>query len=678
MNFSVLIPLYNKGRFIERTLQSVLAQTLPPMEIVVVDDGSTDDGPRIVEGLGDPRVRLIRQSNAGVSAARNRGIAAARGEWIALLDADDCYHPRFLAALAEAHRTYPHAEMLATGFREVEDSAEFGLWGASDVTGEIELIEDLRARWMKNTPFCASCLAVRTTRLLAMQPCFPEGESQGEDLDLWFRLADETPIALFNAPLAAYRVSVAGSLSSGNQPCLPPWLIRMRERALAGALPQHRRHAALWFVAQQEITLARELLAAGRRREALRYLRQARYAAGGTRWQLTAVMVLLPAPVAHHWQRWRLRSTTPFVEERSPAVSNNPSPSQGAVPTRSGVSIIIKALNEEKNICAAVESALAAVAEVGGEVILADSHSTDRTVELASKYPIRVVQLANPQQRCCGVGPQLGYQHSRSEYIYVVDGDMCMVPGFLAEALSFLAQHPEAAGVGGRVVELNTQSLEYRERSLRAAAHLSPGEVDRLDGGGLYRRLAIDEVGYLSDRNLHSYEEFDLAARLRALGWKLWRIPVDAVTHYGHDAPPYTLLMRRWRSGYVCGVGELVRASMGQPSMRLVLRGVRELRVYCAVLAWWLVLLSMAFWPLAAGVRAGSFAALAAAPLAIMFWRKRSVRRATYSVVAWCFNAAGLARGVLRRRVPPRSLIPSRVVKEPLEPSAAARREHWA
>jgi len=148
-----------------------------------------------------------------------------------------------------------------------------------------------------------------------MQPCFPEGESQGEDLDLWFRLSDETPIALVAAPLAAYRVSVPGSLSAGNQLCLPPWLVRMRQRALAGTLPRRRRHAALWFVAQQEITLARELLALGRRREALRYLMQARYAAGGTRWQLTALMALLPAQVAHRWQRWRLRSANAFAQQ---------------------------------------------------------------------------------------------------------------------------------------------------------------------------------------------------------------------------------------------------------------------------------------------------------------------------------------------------------------------------
>lgn len=341
------------------------------------------------------------------------------------------------------------------------------------------------------------------------------------------------------------------------------------------------------------------------------------------------------------------------------------------------VSVVIKALNEEENICAAIESCLQAVAEVGGEVILADSHSTDRTVELASRYPIRIVQLANAAERCCGVGPQLGYQHSCGEYIYIMDGDMRMLRGFLPQALMFLAQHPEVAGVAGRVVELNNDSLEYRERGLRAAAHLAPGEVDRLDGGGLYRRLAIDETGYLSDRNLHSYEELDLAVRLRSLGWKLCRLPVDAVTHYGHDAPPYRLLLRRWRSRYACGLGELVRASAGGRQMRLVLRGARELRLYAAVLAWWATLLAVLVWPVPPALRAVSFAALAAAPFLVMLWRKRSIQRATYSVVSWCFNAAGLVRGVLRPRRPAQERIESRVIQEP-PPMLEPKHPHYA
>lgn len=351
--------------------------------------------------------------------------------------------------------------------------------------------------------------------------------------------------------------------------------------------------------------------------------------------------------------------------------------SSGAAAARCLVSIVIKAFNEEKNICAAIESSLVAVAEVGGEVVLADSYSTDRTVEMASGYPIRVVQLAHAHDRCCGAGPQLGYQHSLGEYLYILDGDMQMLRGFLPQALAFLAHHPEAAGVGGRLVELNNESLEYRERGLRAAAHLSPGEVDRLDGGGLYRRRAIEESGYFSDRNLHSYEEFDLGVRLRSLGWKLWRLPIDAATHYGHEVPPYQLLMRRWRTGFICGLGELVRAAAGQPHMRLVLRGMRELRIYSAVLAWWLVLLTVPFWQLPASARIASFAALAGAPVLLMLWRKRSLSRALYSVVSWCFHAAGLVRGLLHRRRAPRGRIPSRVLREPPQ-AMEPRHEHYA
>lgn len=341
------------------------------------------------------------------------------------------------------------------------------------------------------------------------------------------------------------------------------------------------------------------------------------------------------------------------------------------------VSVIIKALNEEKNICAAIESSLAAVADVGGEVILADSNSTDRTVELASRYPIRIVQLLHADQRCCGVGPQLGYQHSRGDYVYILDGDMRLQPGFLRQALGFLAQHPDVAGVGGRIVELNHTSMEYRERALRKPGHLAPGEVDRLDGGGLYRRRAVEQAGYLSDRNLDAYEELDLAVRLRAAGWKLWRIPVDSATHRGHETPPYVLLARRWRARYVCGSGELVRGALGRPHLRLVLRGVRELRIYAAVLAWWALLLGVALWPAPAAARAVSFVALAIAPFALMTWRKRSVRRAAYAVASWCVNAAGMLRGLLRSRTAPHERIASRVLRES-HPSTEERQAYYA
>ena len=323
------------------------------------------------------------------------------------------------------------------------------------------------------------------------------------------------------------------------------------------------------------------------------------------------------------------------------------------------VTIIIKALNEEKRIKAAAESALVAVRGIGGEVVLADSCSSDSTVTLARAFPIRIVQLAEAAERCCGVGPELGYQHALGEFLYILDGDMEMLPDFLPAALDFMQAHPEVAGVGGRVVEMNTTSLEFVARAERDRASSPAGEIDRLDMGGLYRRSAVEQVGYLSNRNLHSYEELDLAVRLRVKGWKLWRIDIDAVRHYGHDAPPYRLLMQRWRSRYICGLGEMLRAAWGQPHLPLVLSDVRQLRLYLAVVLWWAGLVAMLFLPASWDLKASAFALLAAAPFLLMVWRKRSASRAAYSVISWCFHTVGLLRGLLTPQRPARATVGS-------------------
>lgn len=335
-------------------------------------------------------------------------------------------------------------------------------------------------------------------------------------------------------------------------------------------------------------------------------------------------------------------------------------------PRREGplLSVVIKALNEEQHIEATLQSVLDATRSLDAEVILADSCSTDRTVELASRYPVRIVQLAHAGERCCGIGPQLGFQHARGDFIFLMDGDMRLCPGFLEHALSFLQRHTELAGVGGRVVELNMESLEYRARNEGPARHARPGAVDRLDGGGLYRRRAIESVGHFSDRNLHSYEEFELAMRLRLAGWTLWRLPDEAVMHRGHDIPPYALLARRWKSGYICGLGELLRASLGDPRRRRLLLRLKELRLYTAVMLGWLLALVLALLPVDTVGKAVVLAAMLLGPLAVMAWRKRSWQRGLYALASWNLHAAGLLRGLIRRQSPPGRAIASRVLQE--------------
>jgi glycosyltransferase involved in cell wall biosynthesis len=113
------------------------------------------------------------------------------------------------------------------------------------------------------------------------------------------------------------------------------------------------------------------------------------------------------------------------------------------------VSIIIKALNEEQHIASAIESALAALDGMSGEVILADGASTDRTVEIARRYPINIVSLTDIQDRSCGAGAQLGFQYSRGRYLCLIDGDMRLHKEFLPAAIRFLEENSATAGVGG-------------------------------------------------------------------------------------------------------------------------------------------------------------------------------------------------------------------------------------
>ena len=96
MKYSVVIPLYNKEHYIASTLRSVLAQTYPDYEVIVVDDGSTDHSLQACKTVQSDKIRIVQQANQGVSAARNKGIELAAGEYICFLDADDTWHPDYL------------------------------------------------------------------------------------------------------------------------------------------------------------------------------------------------------------------------------------------------------------------------------------------------------------------------------------------------------------------------------------------------------------------------------------------------------------------------------------------------------------------------------------------------------------------------------------------------------
>ena len=326
------------------------------------------------------------------------------------------------------------------------------------------------------------------------------------------------------------------------------------------------------------------------------------------------------------------------------------------------VSIIIKTLNEAERIAATIESALAGVGS-DGEVIIADSGSTDATLAIAARYPVTIVQLAPDQPPSCGIGPQLGYQYSTGDYVCLLDGDMLLDPHFLPQGIAFLNANPGVAGVSGHVVEMNLSSLEFARRVARGGVEYSVGTVDRLNGGGLYRRSAIDTIGYLSDRNLHGMEEFDLGVRLRQQGWTLHRLDIPYVQHFGYEMDAYALLLRRWRSKYLWGIGEILRAASGRSHAAMVWREVRELRLWAAVyLALLAMVLALLLLPDKLIALLGCVAAVLVV-IAVMSLRSRSLRMGLYSVTAWAFKIAALPMGYFRPRRDPAAWIDSQLVR---------------
>ncbi len=186
---SVIIPVYNRARPVTRAIDSVLKQTRPPLEIIVVDDGSTDETPDVLRQYGS-KIKIIRQAHRGVSAARNRGIRSASGQWIALLDSDDEWMPKKLAMAEEFHRRHP--EYLIFQSEEI--------WIRKGKRVNPKKKHRKYGGWIfkQSLPLCiVSPSAVIFHRSLPEQVgLFDESFPVCEDYDLWLRVAKKLPIGL--------------------------------------------------------------------------------------------------------------------------------------------------------------------------------------------------------------------------------------------------------------------------------------------------------------------------------------------------------------------------------------------------------------------------------------------------------------------------------------------------
>ncbi|WP_270669280.1 MULTISPECIES: glycosyltransferase family 2 protein [unclassified Aeromonas] len=190
MGFSVVIPVFNKQREVERTIKSVLAQECDfDIEVVAVDDGSTDDSFNVIQAIEDPRVRLIRKENGGESDARNIGILNCKYENVAFLDADDVWEIDFLSTIGMLISKYPNAEVFCTKYARVNgcsrNEPNHGLWLKSD--GYIDDYFKQVNSMLGDMILTSSSVCIKKSAISKVG-LFPYGDRLGADQDYWFRI----------------------------------------------------------------------------------------------------------------------------------------------------------------------------------------------------------------------------------------------------------------------------------------------------------------------------------------------------------------------------------------------------------------------------------------------------------------------------------------------------------
>lgn len=206
-HISVIIPLYNNEHSVKSTLDSACKQTIKNIEIIVIDDGSTDNGAEIVKRFPDPRIILYQQKNMGVSVSRNKGIEKSRADLVAFLDADDTWDTTYLETILRLKTNYPQAGAFATSYHIMNGKGKKETVKLKHITStnwEGVLTNYFRLASLEKTPiFWTGSICVYKS-VFEKIGGFCVGEHCGQDIDMWYRIALSYPIAYSASPKAYY------------------------------------------------------------------------------------------------------------------------------------------------------------------------------------------------------------------------------------------------------------------------------------------------------------------------------------------------------------------------------------------------------------------------------------------------------------------------------------------
>ncbi|POZ52101.1 glycosyltransferase family 2 protein [Methylovulum psychrotolerans] len=251
------MPVYNAENYLQRSISSVLSQSFRDFELIVINDGSTDNSLAIITGFDNTKIRLISQDNRGVSAARNLGIAMSRGQWVAFLDADDEWANGFLGSIFSAIGQYP-----ASG---VVYSMTATMMGSKIIHSRISknkepLAIDYFSFVLANGDEMNSSCAVIRRDVFDVAGVFPEGIKLGEDTDMWMRAAWITQVVHVPDVLVTVHADASGRKLMDFQEWVPYWVSTYNEWLHAGKIPPQQIKAALEYY--QRFVFDRSLICA--------------------------------------------------------------------------------------------------------------------------------------------------------------------------------------------------------------------------------------------------------------------------------------------------------------------------------------------------------------------------------------------------------------------------------
>jgi glycosyltransferase involved in cell wall biosynthesis len=533
---SVVLPVFNAAAHLEETLRSVREQSLEDWELIAVDDGSGDDSAAILEraASADRRLRVVRQDNAGVSVARNRGVAISHAPLIAFLDADDLWHPGKLAAHLALHRIDPG---VGVSFARVEF-----LTPAGAATGIRS------ARW-RQPPRPSELLAENPTTttsnwvvrrdLFDTVGGFVEGMNHSEDLEWLLRVAccSSCRFGVLEDVLTFYRTS-SGGLSAGLQAMENGWLRLVEEaRRYAPELVEkelaHARAIQLRYLARRSLRLgcpaAVGFAYMGRalRSDWTLMLRQPR------RTGLTILGLMLHA----------LRGSP------SPPAPSAPLPPLPASPL---VSVVIPMYNSASTVAASLESVLAQTYR-HLEILVVDDGSTDDGVAICRRHDDPRLRLLQQRNRGLAGARNTGIRNASGDILAFIDSDDLWMPEKVALHVEHLRRHPHVGVSFSRSALIDQEGRPLGLlQTPRLTGITAPLVLCRnpISNGScvVIRREVLDAIRFRDD--LHGLPEdywFDDHFR-QSEDIECW-LRIAAQTDFGIEGIPEVLTLYRVSSG---------------------------------------------------------------------------------------------------------------------------------